>query len=284
MKKFFIVLLFPMLLASCGGSSSSVPSDFKQTYHVEDSKKGQKISTQEAGEIAQEISAKMDEKSDIYLADSNKFIEDSQQFSYSFKNVIDDSLYLNSYVNYSATEEFFSQTVELLNDEGYRSTSTNYEYAIDDTMIEAVVYENGSGFYWTYAKEGYKYNGIFDFLSKMILECGNQMKNLLQQVDSYKSFSEVKGSGITLEFRSSGPGCLYFRLSYPTMGITIEALFEEYWLTYEYMYTDMTKLLKNLPKEYQIELEYERMVTELHIDFQHATINRPDLTNLTKYN
>lgn len=280
MKKVLFVLMLPMLLGACGSKSatSSTPKDFQQSYKVEEEKKGSKVSASVASQRAKAIGEKMEEKTTAYSSDTSRFIEDSKQFSYSFKNVIDDSLYLNSYVNYSSNEEFFSQKIEVLSKEdNLRHTSTNYEYVMDEKVIEAFVNEDGTGYYYTYQKEGYQYNGIFAFLSEMILECGNQMKNLLQQTEVYMGGSVPGG---TTEFRSSGEGNLYMKFSIPSSGITMEVLFEDYWLTYEYMYTDLTQLMKDMPKEYRDLIQNQRMVTELHIDFQHAEVNRPNLDNL----
>ena len=283
MKKVLFVLIAPLLLTACGGSkkSDSTPEDFKQSYTVDASKKGKKISGQEAGNIAKEIERKMNERT----TESEQFIEDSKVFSYSFKNVIDDKIYLGSEVNYSSEEDFFSQRLEVMSEEDesrVHHISTQYEYSIGEEVVFADVNPDGSGHYYTYSKEGYEYNGIFQFLSEMMLECGNQIKNLLTQMTTYGDMPA--GSGVNVEYSSSGAGNLYMKMQIPSAGITLEALCEDYWLTYEYMYTDMTQLMKNLPAEYRDLMEFQRMVTEIHFDFQHATVERPDLSNLRHLN
>ena len=102
------------------------------------------------------------------------------------------------------------------------------------------------------------------------------MKNTLSQMSSYGTMPT--SSDFQIEFYSSGEGNLYMHFYIPSVGITLEALFENYWLTYEYMYTDLTKL-KDMYQELGIEMEYEKMVTELHIEFNTATVRYPTLTH-----
>lgn len=283
MKKAYLLLLIPFAVAGCksGGSKSGGNGDFAPEYHVEENKKGQKISNQEANSIARQIAQNMEQY------DSSKpeaFLEKATLFSYSFKNVIDDSTYIYSKVNYSSADEYFSQSAAITAyDEGrpYHFMADNYEYALGNQVVEAYYsHESHTGYYWLREKEGYKFNGIFSFLSEMILNCGNQLHTITQNMDTYGNMPSQ--SGMTIEFRSSGAGNLYFKFDMPSYGITLESLFEDYWLTYEYMYTDLTAMQKYMPDGF--ELEYDHMVTELHIDFHNATIVYPDLSTYTLYN
>ena len=270
----YFLIMIPFLLTGCKfgkGNNNNIPEEFQKTHTVESSKKGNKISNNQASKIANDIANAMNTK---YSDDEGKFIEDATKFSYTFRNVIDDTYTLSSKVNYDGEAEFFSQNIVSYGD-GQWSEMTNYEYAIDDTVYQ--VYESGGrGNYYTYPKKDYTYNGIFAFLSEMILQCGNQIKEMLTQMTTYGNMDMPSGSDVTIEYYSKGAGHLYMYMYIASAGITLEALCEDYWLTYEYMYTDLTKLKQYMPEGY--ELEYERMVTELYIDFNHATVKYPDIS------
>ena len=284
MKKFYLVLAVPFLITGCGSNPNGINNNtqndgFGKTHTVSDAKKGAKISNDEAKDVAARIATSMETK---YKNNEDKFIEDATKFSYSFRNVIDDSIYISTSVNYDGEKEFFSQKATSRESGHGTSIMSNYEYVVEDLVYSVFVNQETGGYYYTYAKDTYRYNGIFSFLSELILECGNQMKNILSQMNSFSDLESMAGTGIDIEYRSSGEGNLYMSMNIPMSGMRLEAMFENYWLTYEYLYTDLSSLKQYMPEGY--EFEYEKMVTELFIDFNEATVEYPDITNYRHYN
>lgn len=284
MKNKLAFLLVPFLLVSCDfrkedGSTaynSIRPEGFEQSVQVEDARKGEKITAQEASDVILDITRNSPMMKDT--ANPEVFIDDTNEFSYYFKNKADDSVELVSKVNYSQPKQFFSQHIsqKIIDETGVHTLLTsNYEYILNNQYI--VAFFNSFGLHEVdyLPVEDYSSTAIFAYLSDMIINLANYAKDALTQVDNYGGIAdEMSGyDGITLEYYSSGPGNLYIRMSMESFGIYIEELFENYWLTYEYMYTDITKLMVGS----QIEIPYKRMMSEIYIKFGQTNIEYPDL-------
>lgn len=285
MKKKLALILVPFLLSACdtvkGNEESPAnkpkrPEGFEQTAQVEDSRKGEKITSEEATNVISDITKKSPMMKDT--TDPEAFIEDASEFSYYFKNKMDDSVELVSHVNYSQEKQFFSQQIfeKVIDETGiYTLAVSNYEYILNNQYVVAIFDSFGLSEVDYLPVEDYTRTAIFAYLSDMILNIANCAKDALSQIESYSGMSGAMsgGQGMTLEYYSSGPGNLYICMSMESLGIYVEELFENYWITYEYMYTDLTKLMGGS----QIEMPYKHMMTELNIKFGEADINYPNI-------
>ena len=290
MKNKIVLMFVPFLLVGCasksGGSSNNstptptpsvtVPQGFEQTGSVSETRRGSKISTSEANQIIEEIRESSNSFQSEYNDNPDKFIEDAQEFSYYFKNKIDDVSDMTSRVNYSRSAQFFSQHLtSSVVDEGeiYIMDFTHYEYVLNNQFVTAYTNNvSGKTDVDYHPIEEYTTDGIFTYLAEMILNIGNVTKDMLSQNDNYAGIAEQSSaSGISIEYYSSGKGNLFIRMNMESFGIYLETLFEDCWLTYEYMYTDLTKLMSGSGYS----MPYQRMMSELNINYGRAEIAYP---------
>ena len=280
--------------------------EYAQTVKIDDSKKGSPVSYEEARQTANEINAEVQLRAALVETEEGvqQVIEDTDKFSYQFKVKMDDEYILDK-VNYSRSDAYFSSILDEripVEHENQKYISTGHTEIYDyldgrsGDCVQAVKHnyngyrEDDSGVWGPYDSHSayYRYvplstfdSDIFTQLSELIVSIGNQGKNYMQSLDPY--FNETyQGFGeVTLQYCSKGAGHLYGKIDIPTIGVTFEFLFENYWITYEYMHVDMRKLQTYV--DYDLGTSYKQMSTELYMNFDTVNLSYPDLSGYQEY-
>ena len=274
--------------------------EYAQTVKIDASQKGETITYSEAKSQASDINNEIQNRSRrMETAEGRQeLIEDTDKFSYKFKLKMDDTSVYN-YINYSQSDKYFGgiadNTMVTQNDAGEkRSAYTHsevYEYLAGDSFVQASKHhtdgyyydEDSSGWvpansdyaYYRYVNEDVYSNDILVNLCDLIILIGNRGKDYMQQMEPY--FNETyTGSGMTAEYSSKGAGHLYGKINMPSYGVTFEFLYEDYWITYEYMHIDMRKMQSMIGDMADLG-GYKQMSTELYMSFNTVDIQYPNL-------
>ena len=318
MKKRIVLLTLPVfLLTGCSlltnildkikgqntnenQEESEDQKEFAQTVTISEEEKGTPISSQQAQQTMNGINANMQSKMDEIQTEEGmkQQIENTDKFSYVFRNKVDDKIYIDNAVNYSRSDKYFHSKIitrTLMDDDQndvhglFCSDGDLFEYELGEQYVHAIKShdwgydtKNNENHDTSYAYYHYVTNysfeqDVFTQLSELMLSVGNQGKNYMQTIDPYtnESMSNAYGS---ISFYSKGEGHLYGKILMPQSGITLEFLYENYWLKYEYMYTDLRQLQSFVGASFGLD-SYTQMTTELYMDFQSAKVEYPNLDN-----
>ncbi len=317
MKK-TILLLSAVVLCSCGvgssptqsqqplqGANIAVVTDDKEmgkTYVVPEEAKGTSVSNAQAMTLMRNIVARHEAEDPV---------NDASDYTYKMRTV-NNYGYVIENLSYSKSRKYMHMNTSMLA-YPYDNQNRNYPlyswddfygYVKDDQFIKATSsqmdgyvekYNDGtlSGYvhdsrwnkYYTVGDAENFETDILTELSDFISSIFNIERNLAQEIESYGSMSETyedmgMGGMMSVETKSKGDGDLYICYSMPMMGMYMEILFEDYWLSYSYMDFDTTSMLAGLGME---DLGAGRQITESHYQINQCEVTYPDLSSYERY-
>ena len=318
MKK-AILLLSAIALCSCGASSSSAQSqqpvqganivvvtddkEMGKTYVVPEEAKGAPVSNTQAMTIVRNIVAKHQAEDPETLASKYTIkMREVSNLGYMVHNYAyskaDQYLHLDGSMLYYPYESrnlpayswddvhYYVKDGEFIqaNSNSWDGYVEKEQYG-EETRATSYVRESGSSKFYTVDEPEAFESNISTQLSNVISSLLLTEKTLAEQLESYGSINEVyedmgMGGIVSVQATSKGEGNLYMCYSMPMMGIYMEILFEDYWLSYSYMDVDSTSMLSQLGME---DLGVGRMITESHYEIGHCEVTYPDLSSYERY-
>lgn len=317
MKRKLVLLMLPaLMLSGCTILNNNSESDkvdpedasYRPTIVIKEEQKGEEITSEQAETMIEDIKTNLQSRSVKLQSEEEReeMIADCNQFSYDMKVKMDDYYVLMSN-DYSKNDKYMhvglhaevpavdlSKTGYAVSDlpivEGVEDME-QYTYVNPDSRIVSAHKSVGSGYiiedgvkkpyeenvrYHEILDESVVFDDLFEIkLCDELLFCANQTNAMLQQFEPYDSSSS--GGGKSLTYSSSGEGNLYLEVNLPSTGMKMTALFEDYWLKYEYIHIDLRKI-KELGVVTDEEMPYNRMTTEISFDFNKANVEYPDLS------
>ena len=318
-KKLVLLMVSALMLSGCtlldftgsseGGELDPEDAAYRPTVVIKEEQKGEEITVQEAQETVVAIQTATQSRSQKLqtLEGQQEVAEETTVFSYDFKVKMDDYYVLDS-VDYSKNDKYFHSALHAeipavdLSKTGYTvdgidvvegSEDIDYHlYQQQEAIIEAQkviadgyyidngvrksFHENDKRYHTLKTDSSYEELALPRICNEMLF-IGNQSNAMMQQAEPYLN-EQYASLGANVSFHSKGEGHLYMEVSMPTMGLEMTALFENYWLTYEYMHIDLRKISAFMEEE----IPYERMTTELNIDFTKCNVEYPDLSQYTE--
>ena len=318
MKKRLMLLMVPaLMLSGCTvlnfdfGADKNNPDDaaYRPTVVITDEQKGTAISYSDAKAELEDIAEKNATRSQKLRTAEGKaeLAEEMNLLSYDLKVKMDDYYVLDGF-DFSKNDKYLHNSLHAevpetdLSKSGFtvnkvevvngKEDADHYLYSDSEgRVVEAAkVAANGKkgGEEWQENSKLYSYLDanydelVLDPLCESLGFIGDQttklMDKLTENMNKYVS-ENTEGElafGGTIAFSSKGEGHLFIDLSMPTIGLETTVLFDNNWLTYGYMHINLTKA-----KEYGIvgdDVVFDRMTTELSVDFSDAKVEYPDLS------
>lgn len=286
---------------------------YRPTVVIREEEKGEEITLEQAEENVAEIKLATQNRSAKLQTEEGRqeILAESNKFSYDLK-VKMDNYYVLDTVDFSKNDKYMHSSLHAevpeidLSKTGYtvdavdivdgKEDSDYHLYVNSENRVVEAVKTVGDGHfmedgvrkewhenskYYRLADESVNYDNLFmTQLCNQILFVGNQSNSLMKAIEPYMDETYTNSTlGSSVSFHSKGEGHLYIEMSMPTTGLQMTMLFDNYWLTYEYMHIDLRKI--NELGVLEEELPYERMTTELSIDFSKANIDYPNLDEYT---
>ncbi len=287
---------------------------YRPTVVIREEEKGEEIALPQAEEALSLIKQSVQSRSNKLQNEEGRqeVLNELNKVSYDFKVKMDDYYVLDgfdfskndSYLHTSLHAEvpetdlsksgFTVNKVDVVNgkeDADYHLYKNQDNRIVEATKLAVNGQKNGEEWqenskYYELLDESVNYDEfVTNPLCQSMIFVGEQtsklMDKLVENMDKYVS-EENSGElafGGSISFRSKGEGHLYIETSMPVAGLEMTVLFDNSWLTYGYMHINLQKA-----KEYGIvddNVVFDRMTTELSVDFSHANVDLPDLSEYT---
>lgn len=274
-KKLLLLAVPALMLSACnlfGNNGNATPEGlYKPTASFAEDRKGDTISNEEAYQRLDEISNRMGQTINNLQANLPDF------FTYSFRTDVDDKYNLTG-VEYAKSANYLHTNSEnhTPNDNDVVKESLDiYNYPLNEDFIQAKrILKDG-----VETKEYTKLEveETIDW-TKQVQDMGREVQKYINNYRTYLE-REYKSGNVELQFRSKGEGHLYAYLKAPSLGATVEVLFEDYFLTYGYAYLGLKGISDFIPAEFK---EYTTLMTEIHAEFNEFEPSYPNLAEYTE--
>lgn len=287
-KKIVLFMLPALMLSGCtllfnNNTSEAGINDelYKPTVKIGEDKKGEDITKEAADELLDQFTSRMSATIADLKSNTPDFV------TYTFKTDVDDKYNFSS-LNYAkeakyakaASDTFTPVTLDDGSKAQDKESHVVYDYLDVDRFVEA---KKDSSFN---AKTGettelktYKVLDAekeFAWVDKA-QEMGNKATDYLTKYREYLD-REYKSADVTVKFSSKGEGHLYAYVNAPSLGATVELLFEDYFLSYGYAYLNLRGVSDFIPDQFK---QYSCLATEIHVDFSSFTPEYPTLAEYT---